>query len=138
MEEHEFELVDNARSRFSHHGIDRLKALAPTFPERSPQRLACAELIAEKEREIAANSARTALRRANQALLAAWAGLFTAAVALGVHFFSWQAPRAASTALPPAKPLAIPPPTRPVSNPEPESTPEPLPASLGELPVSPR
>lgn len=138
MEEHEFELVDNARARFSHHGIDRLKALAPTFPERSPQRLACVELIAEKEREIAAHSAHTALRRANKALLMAWAGLFTAAVALSVHFFNWQLPRTESAALPPAKPPTMIPRATPVLTPEPEFNPEPLPASLGELPVTPR
>ncbi len=138
MEEHEFELVDNARARFSHHGIDRLKALAPTFPERSPQRLACVELIAEKEREIAAHSARTALRRANKALLTAWAGLFTAAVALSVHFFNWQPPRSVPSAPLTAKPAAITPAAPPVATPEPEFTPEPLPSSLSELPVTPR
>ena len=53
MQEPDFEFVDNARTGLAKYSLERLKTIAPTFRERSAERLACVELIAEKERELA-------------------------------------------------------------------------------------
>lgn len=71
MNEYEFEILDNDKRNYSGYSLERLKALAPTLPERSRQRLACMELIAERERLIANAAIRTASRRSMQAIILA-------------------------------------------------------------------
>lgn len=139
MDDFDFELVDNEKRHLARHSLARLKALAPTFPERSRERLACVELIAEREQALAQAALKIAARRST------WA-LFLAVVALVVPvilFVAWtmfqqttieetryERPRPVirSTPIPTPSP-------EPTSEPEPEQTPEPLPPSLGELPV---
>jgi hypothetical protein len=137
MDDFDFELVDNEKRHLARHSLPRLKALAPTFPERSRERLACVELIAEREQALAQAALTMAARRST------WA-LFLAVVALVVPillFVAWtmfqqqpaeeprfERPRPVVR----ATPLPIP---VPELQPEPEKTPEPLPPSLGELPV---
>ena len=69
MDEQEFEIVDNARIGLQHFSLERLKTIAPTFRERSAQRLACVELIAEKERELARLQMGAVSRKASLALI---------------------------------------------------------------------
>ena len=137
MEDNDFELVDNEKRHLARHSLARLKALAPTFPERSRERLACVELIAEREQALAQAALTMAARRST------WA-LFLAVVALVVPiilFVAWtvfQQKTAEDFRF--AKPLPVarntPTPTpRAEPEPEPEKTPEPLPPSLGELPA---
>lgn len=85
MEEPEFEIVENKKSELARHSLDRLKALAPTFPERSLHRLACMELIAERERAAAREILRVAGRRASLALLLS----IVALVAPVILFVAW-------------------------------------------------
>jgi len=69
MDEIEFEIVDNDKRNFSRYPLERLKAIAPTYAERSPQRLACVELIAEREHALAQGEIRQAAKRAKLALI---------------------------------------------------------------------
>jgi len=69
MDEFEFEIVDNDKRNFSRYPLERLKAIAPTYAERSPQRLACVELIAEREHALAQGEIRQAAKRAKLALI---------------------------------------------------------------------
>ena len=69
MDEFEFEIVDNDKRNFSRYPLERLKAIAPTYAERSPQRLACVELIAEREQALAQGEIRQAAKRAKWALI---------------------------------------------------------------------
>ena len=139
MDDFDFELVDNEKRHLTRHSLARLKALAPTFPERSRERLACVELIAEREQALAQAALKIAARRST------WA-LFLAVVALVVPvilFVAWtmfQQPSIAETRFERPRPVARSTPTptptpQPTSEPEPEQSPEPLPPSLGELPV---
>ena len=66
MDEIEFEIVDNDKRNFSRYPLERLKAIAPTYAERSPQRLACVELI---EQALAQGEIRQAAKRAKWALI---------------------------------------------------------------------
>ena len=136
MDDYDFELVDNEKRHLARHSLPRLKALAPTFPERSRERLACVELIAEREQALAQAALTMAARRST------WA-LFLSVVALVVPvllFVAWtmfqqqpaeeprfERPRPVMRATPAPTPF-------PEPEPEPEKTPEPLPPSLGELP----
>jgi hypothetical protein len=137
MDDFDFELVDNEKRHLARHSLARLKALAPTFPERSRERLACVELIAEREQAFAQLALKTAARRSM------WA-LFLAVVALVVPiilFVAWtvfQQRVAEEARFPRLKPIvrSTPTPTpTPELTPEPEKTPEPLPPTLGEFPV---
>ena len=69
MDEIEIEIVDNDKRNFSRYPLERLKAIAPTYAERSPQRLACVELIAEREQALAQGEIRQAAKRAKWALI---------------------------------------------------------------------
>ena len=137
MDDFDFELVDNEKRHLARHSLARLKALAPTFPERSRERLACVELIAEREQAFAQLALKPAARRSM------WA-LFLAVVALVVPiilFVAWtvfQHRVAEEAQFPRLKPIvrSTPTPTpTPEPTPEPEKTPEPLPPTLGEFPV---
>lgn len=137
MDDFDFELVDNEKRHLARHSLARLKALAPTFPERSRERLACVELIAEREQALAQAALKMAARRST------WA-LFLAVVALVVPvilFVAWTMFQEAPVAEPrfeKPRPMVRSTPA-PEATPEPEAefepTPEPLPPSLGELPV---
>ena len=141
MDDFDFELVDNEKRHLARHSLARLKALAPTFPERSRERLACVELIAEREQALAQVALKVAARRSM------WA-LFLSVVALVVPvilFVAWtmfqqqrageeirfERPKPAATRATPIPAAA----QVPQSAPEPEKTPEPLPPALGELPM---
>lgn len=139
MDDFDFELVDNEKRHLARHSLARLKALAPTFPERSRERLACVELIAEREQALAQAALKMAARRST------WA-LFLSVVALVVPvilFVAWtmfQQTSAEEARYERARPLvrSTPNPTpepEPKEELEPESTPEPLPPTLGELPI---
>ena len=139
MDDFDFELVDNEKRHLARHSLARLKALAPTFPERSRERLACVELIAEREQALAQAALKMAARRST------WA-LFLSVVALVVPvilFVAWtmfQQTASEESRFDRPRPVVrstpIPTPTpEPEEEPEPESTPEPLPPSLGELPL---
>jgi hypothetical protein len=139
MDDQEFELVDNARAGLSHYSLERLKTIAPTFRERSAQRLACVELIAEKERELARLQMGAISRRASLALILSLIAILWPII-LAVAWFYLQpllmppeTVRAKPTSA--ARPLAKPSPTPELI--EPESTPEPLPPLLGEPPPTP-
>jgi len=69
MDEIEFEIVDTDKRNFSRYPLERLKAIAPNYAERSPQRLACEELIAEREHALAQGEIRQAAKRAKLALI---------------------------------------------------------------------
>ncbi|MFZ9919796.1 MAG: hypothetical protein ACO3GO_01800 [Terrimicrobiaceae bacterium] len=138
MDDFDFELVDNEKRHLARHSLARLKALAPTFPERSRERLACVELIAEREQALAQAALKIAARRSM------WA-LFLSVVALVVPvvlFVAWsmvqqreaEAARLERPRPPVPKPAATLTPT-PEPTPEPVITPEPLPPALGELPM---
>jgi len=135
MDDFDFELVDNEKRHLSRHSLARLKALAPTFPERSRERLACVELIAEREQALAQVALKIAARRSM------WA-LFLSVVALVVPiilFVAWtmfQQRAEEENPLPRPKPVMRNTPTpTPTPEPEPEKTPEPLPPNLGEFPI---
>jgi hypothetical protein len=140
MDDYDFEVVNNEKRHLARHSLARLKALAPTFPERSRERLACVELIAEREQALAQVALKIAARRSM------WA-LFLSVVALVVPiilFVAWtmfQQQDREEVRFTRPKPLvrSTPTPTpTPEPEPEPEKTPEPLPPTLGELPVPTR
>lgn len=138
MDDFDFELVDNEKRHLARHSLARLKALAPTFPERSRERLACVELIAEREQALAQVALKIAARRSM------WA-LFLSVVALVVPvilFVAWTVvqQREAEAARferpkPPAPRFTATPSPTSEPTPEPMNTPEPLPPALGELPM---
>jgi hypothetical protein len=136
MDDYDFELVDNEKRHLARHSLARLKALAPTFPERSRQRLACVELIAEREQAIAQAALNVASRRSTLALLVAVVALVVPVILFVVWTMIQDQPKRplVKKSLPVAKstPTPFPLPTPEVEEPEP--TPEPLPPSLGELP----
>jgi hypothetical protein len=136
MDDADFELVDNEKRHLARHSLARLKALAPTFAERSRQRLACVELIAEREQAIAQAAISVASRRSTLALVLAVVALVVPVVLFVIWTMIQDAPRRPvlkkSVPVVEATPTPYPLPT-PESE-EPESTPEPLPPSLGELP----
>ena len=139
MDDSKFELVDNARVGLQHFSLERLKTIAPTFRERSAQRLACVELIAEKERELARLQMGAVSRKASLALVlatiaVAWPLLVLAAWIYIEPLLKKPEPiqsRPTGVARPLPSPTSTPQPA------EPDSTPEPLPAALGELPATP-
>jgi hypothetical protein len=139
MDDPEFELVDNARAGLSRYSLERLKTIAPTYRERSAERLACVELIAEKEREVARLQMGAVSRKASLALIISLVAVFWP-VFLAVAWFYLQPllerPEPARTSPTPAvRPLLKPSPNPDVIEPEP--TPEPLPPLLGEPPPTP-
>jgi cytochrome c-type biogenesis protein CcmH/NrfG len=136
MSAYDFELVDNERSNLSRHSLERLKALAPTFPESSAKRLACVELIAAREQAIAQSEVRTAARRASLALTIAVIALILPFVLLGgwIAFQSLQTRLPLPRKAPPRVQRLAPQPTETPENVEPDTTPEPLPLSLSEAP----
>jgi hypothetical protein len=139
MDDQEFELVDNARAGLSQYSLERLKTIAPTFRERSAQRLACVELIAEKERELARLQMGAVSRKASLALIVSLIAILWPVI-LAVAWFYLQPllmPTEPVRANPTSavRPLAKPSPTPELI--EPESTPEPLPPLLGEPPPTP-
>jgi hypothetical protein len=144
MEEPEFEIVENKKSELARHSLDRLKALAPTFPERSLHRLACMELISERERAAAREILRVAGRRASLALLLSVIAL----VAPIILFVAWtfllqdrvaipflEKPEPVAVAVPVVQ-RAVPTPI-PTPAPTPEPVAEPLPPLLLSEPVAP-
>ena len=139
MDDQEFELVDNARAGLSRYSLERLKTIAPTYRERSAERLACVELIAEKEREVARLQMGAVSRKASLALIISLVAVVWPLI-LAVAWFYLQPllkrpepVRASPT--PAIRPLIKPSPTPEVI--APESTPEPLPPLLGEPPPTP-
>ena len=139
MDDQEFELVDNARSGLSQYSLERLKTIAPTFRERSAQRLACVELIAEKERELARLQMGAVSRKASLALIVSLIAILWPVI-LAVAWFYLQpllmpTERVRTSPTPEVRPLPKPSLTPEVI--EPESTPEPLPPLLGEPPPTP-
>ena len=139
MDDQEFEIVDNARAGLSQYSLERLKTIAPTFRERSAQRLACVELIAEKERELARLQMGAVSRKASVALFISLVAVFWPIILLVAWFYL-------QPLFKPSKPVRVSPmpAVRPVPQPgptpeliEPESTPEPLPPLLGEPPPTP-
>jgi hypothetical protein len=139
MDDREFELVDNARAGLSQYSLERLKTIAPTFRERSAQRLACVELIAEKERELARLQMGAVSRKASLALVVSLIAIIWPFILAVTWFFlqpllmPTQPARANPTSA--VRPLSKPSPTPELI--EPESTPEPLPPLLGEPPPTP-
>jgi hypothetical protein len=139
MDDQEFELVDNARACLSQYSLERLKTIAPTFRERSAQRLACVELIAEKERELARLQMGAVSRKASLALIVSFIAILWPVI-LAVAWFYLQPllkrpELIRSSPTPAVRPLSKPSPTPELI--EPESTPEPLPPLLGEPPPTP-
>ena len=146
MEEPEFEIVDNKKSELARHSLDRLKALAPTFPERSLHRLACMELISERERAAAREILRVAGRRASLALLLS----IVALVAPVIIFVAWtflipdrdaipflEKPEAVLIEVPVVAQADASTTPKPTSKPMLEPLPEPLPPLLLFEPASP-
>ena len=132
MQEPDFEFVDNARTGLAKYSLERLKTIAPTFRERSAERLACVELIAEKERELASVQTGAISRKASLALTLSLVAVVWPILLLAAWFY-FQ-PLLQQKELKRASPPQI---VRPVPIPtpeaiEPESTPEPLPPILGE------
>ncbi|MEI8294531.1 MAG: hypothetical protein WCG66_11215 [bacterium] len=139
MDNSEFELVDNARVGLANYSLERLKTIAPTFRERSPQRLACVELIAEKERELAQRQMAAVSRRASLALSLALLAVIWPILLLAAWITfqpSFRPPETAEKKPSPVR-TSLPSPTPSPHIPEVEPTPEPLPAALGELPPTP-
>ena len=139
MDDSKFELVDNARVGLQHFSLERLKTIAPTFRERSAQRLACVELIAEKERELARLQMGAVSRKASLALVMATSAVAWPLLVLAAWIYFQPLLKKPEPA--PVKPTTV---VRPLPSPtstpepaEPDSTPEPLPAALGELPATP-
>lgn len=131
MDEPEFEIVDNKKSELARHSLERLKALAPTFPERSPHRLACMELIAERERAEAREVLRVAGRRASLALLLS----IVALVAPVIIFVAWTfliQDRVANPFLKKPEPVVIEVPVVVRPSPTPAPTPVPTPEPVAE------
>lgn len=132
MQEPDFEFVDNARTGLAKYSLERLKTIAPTFRERSAERLACVELIAEKERELALLQTGAVSRRASLALTLSLVAIAWPILLLAAWFYFQPLLRKLEPmrASPPqiVRPMATPTPA-PI---EPESTPEPLPPMLGE------
>ena len=139
MNDQEFELVDNARVGLSQYSLERLKTIAPTFRERSSQRLACVELIAEKERELARLQMGAVSRKASFALVVSLVAILWPII-LGVAWFYLQPllkrPEPVRSSPKPAL-RSVPQPSPTPELIEPESTPEPLPPLLGEPPPTP-
>jgi hypothetical protein len=139
MDDQEFELVDNARVGLSQYSLERLKTIAPTFRERSAQRLACVELIAEKERELARLQLGTVSRKASFALVVSLVAILWPII-LGVAWFYLQPilkhPEPVRSSPNPAQ-RSVPQPSPTPEVIEPESTPEPLPPLLSEPPPTP-
>jgi hypothetical protein len=139
MDDYDFELVDNEKRHLARHSLARLKALAPTFAERSRQRLACVELIAEREQAIAQAAISVASRRSTLALVLAVVALVVPVILFVVWTMIQDQPRRVilKKTMPTmaATPTPTPMPTRTPE--EPESTPEPLPPLLGEFPEGP-
>jgi hypothetical protein len=135
----EFELVDNARAGLSRFSLERLKTIAPTYRERSAERLACVELIAEKERELARLQMGAVSRKASLALMISLVAILWPLILALAWFYLqpfWNRPEPVRVnPTPVARPLPVPSPTPEVI--EPESTPEPLPPLLGEPPPTP-
>ncbi|PAZ01426.1 MAG: hypothetical protein CAK90_00295 [Spartobacteria bacterium AMD-G4] len=132
MQEPDFEFVDNARTGLAKYSLERLKTIAPTFRERSAERLACVELIAEKERELAIVQMGAISRKASLALTLSLVAVVWPILLLAAWFYFQPILRklAPTRASPPQIVRPMPTPT-----PEPieiESTPEPLPPMLGE------
>jgi hypothetical protein len=139
MDDQEFELVDNARAGLSQYSLERLKTIAPTFRERSAQRLACVELIAEKERELARLQMGAVSRRASLALIVSLIAILWPVI-LAVAWFYLQPLLMSPEPVRVSPTSAVRPLPKPSSTPkliEPESTPEPLPPLLGEPPPTP-
>jgi hypothetical protein len=136
MDDQEFELVDNARVGLSQYSLERLKTIAPTFRERSAHRLACVELIAEKERELARLQMGAVSRKASFALVVSLVAILWPII-FGVAWFYLQPllKRPEPVRLSPKPALrSVPQPSPTPELIEPESTPEPLPPLLGEPP----
>ena len=132
MQEPDFEFVDNARTGLAKYSLERLKTIAPTFRERSAERLACVELIAEKERELALVQVGAVSRRASLALTLSLVAIVWPILLLAAWFYFQPLLRKLGPmrASPPQIVRPMPTPTpEPI---EPESTPEPLPPMLGE------
>jgi hypothetical protein len=135
MDEYDFELVDNEKRHLARHSLARLKALAPTFAERSRQRLACVELIAEREQALAQAALSLAARRANLAIILAVVALVVPVVLFVVWTMLQSEPgRVPVRKSPPVVQSTPTPEPTPEEALEPEPTPEPLPPTLGELP----
>jgi len=136
MDDTEFELVENARSGLAHYSLERLKTIAPTFRERSAQRLACVELIAEKERELARLQMGAVSRKASLALSLALIAVVWPIMLLGawVYFQPFFKKPDPIRAKPPAVKQSIPSPASIPEEPKQEFVPEPLPPMLGEPP----
>ncbi|MEI8283646.1 MAG: hypothetical protein WCG52_01530 [bacterium] len=135
MDEFEFEIVDNDKRNFSRYPLERLKAIAPTYAERSPQRLACVELIAEREHALAQGEIRQAAKRAKWALILSVVSLVVAVGFVIVFPILRPVPREqpvvvrrATAYKPPAPKVVV-----PVEVP-PEREPEPLPPLLSAPP----
>jgi hypothetical protein len=140
MDDSDFEVVDNEKRHLARHSLARLKALAPTFAERSRQRLACVELIAEREEALALAALSLASRRANLAIILAVVALIVPVVLFVVWTMVQPDPmRVPVRRVPPAVQATPAPEPTPgeVETEEPYATPEPLPPSLGELPEPP-
>jgi hypothetical protein len=133
MDDYDFELVDNEKRHLARHSLARLKALAPTFAERSRQRLACVELIAEREQAIAQAAISVASRRSTLALVLAVVALVVPVILFVVWTMIQDQPRRFILKKTMPTMAATPTPTPE----EPESTPEPLPPLLGEFPEGP-
>ena len=139
MDDPQFELVDNARACLSHYSLERLKTIAPTYRERSAERLACVELIAEKEREVARSQVGAVSRKASLALTISLVAVFWPVI-LAVAWFYLRPlllPPEPGIANPSSAVRPLPKPSPPPEVIEPESTPEPLPPLLGEPPPTP-
>ena len=139
MDDSDFELVDNEKRHLARHSLARLKALAPTFAERSRQRLACVELIAEREEALAQAALSLATRRANLAIMLAVVALVVPVILFVVWTMLQPDPRLVPVRKNPPAAQSTPTPeaTPEVVDEEPMPTPEPLPPSLGELPEPP-
>jgi hypothetical protein len=140
MDDYDFELVDNEKRHLARHSLARLKALAPTFAERSRQRLACVELIAEREEALAHAALSLASRRANLAIILAVVALVVPVVLFVVWTMLQPDPmKVPVRRVPPVAQFTPTPEPTPgaVDIEEPFATPEPLPPSLGELPEPP-
>lgn len=139
MDDQEFELVDNARAGLSRFSLERLKTIAPTYRERSAERLACVELIAEKERELALRQMGAVSRKASLALTISLVAILWPVILAAAWFYFQPLLKRTETMRPAPVPAARTSP-KPVPTPEPvvpESTPEPLPPLLGEPPPTP-
>jgi len=135
MDEIEFEIVDNDKRNFSRYPLERLKAIAPTYAERSPQRLACVELIAEREHALAQGEIRQAAKRAKLALILS---VISLVVAVGfVIVFPILRPVVREQPVVVRRPTAYKPPAARVVAPvelQEEREPEPLPPLLSAPP----